>query len=51
MYRIFSPQLLINHKSALEQLIMRDRNHPSVVMWSMANEPDVNSAQATPYFG
>ena len=28
------------HEELLEALIERDRNHPSVVMWSLGNEPD-----------
>lgn len=42
--------LMKNHKSALEQLIHRDRNHPSVVMWSVANEPRVGKPAADGYF-
>ncbi|WP_396643598.1 beta-glucuronidase [Microbacterium sp.] len=29
-----------SHENAIEELIARDKNHPSVVMWSLANEPD-----------
>ena len=32
------------------ELISRDRNHPSVVMWSVANEPDSEHANAAAYF-
>lgn len=42
--------LLQNHKSSLEQLIHRDRNHPSVVMWSVANEPRTGKIAAEMYF-
>ncbi len=28
------------HEQLLEQMIIRDKNHPSVVMWSLGNEPD-----------
>ena len=30
---------LIQSKDQLTDLIMRDKNHPSVIMWSVANEP------------
>jgi beta-glucuronidase len=33
--------LLENHKRVLKELIDRDRNHPSVISWSTANEPNL----------
>jgi len=38
------------HLRAIRELIARDRNHPSVVMWSLANEPDLRPAGARAYF-
>ncbi|MCS3432184.1 beta-glucuronidase [Klebsiella sp. BIGb0407] len=38
------------HLQAIKELIARDKNHPSVVMWSIANEPDANPAEARDYF-
>ncbi|TVL78363.1 beta-glucuronidase [Brachyspira hyodysenteriae] len=38
------------HKKAVEELIKRDKNHPSVVMWSLFNEPDTSKDEAVPYF-
>lgn len=49
--RNFTPALLDKHKSAMEQLIHRDKNHPSVVMWSIANEPRTSQLNADSYFG
>uniref|UniRef100_A0A1A9WT52 Beta-glucuronidase n=1 Tax=Glossina brevipalpis TaxID=37001 RepID=A0A1A9WT52_9MUSC len=46
----FTAELLMNHKSSLEQLIHRDRNHVSVIMWSIANEPRTAKNQSEPYF-
>jgi len=46
----FSDRLLENHKNALTELYFRDRNHPSVVMWSVANEPRSFRPEAGPYF-
>ncbi len=43
--------MLQNHKLNLEQLIDRDRDHPSVVMWSIANEPRTEAENADWYFG
>jgi beta-glucuronidase len=34
----------------VERLIQRDKNHPSVIMWSIANEPDAHEEGATAYF-
>lgn len=39
-----------NHKYSIEQLIHRDRNHPSVVLWSIANEPRTGLVNADQYF-
>ena len=38
------------HAQALRELIARDKNHPSVVMWSIANEPASNEDGAREYF-
>lgn len=46
----FGKGLLENHKRSLTELITRDRNRPSVVMWSVANEPRTNNPAAEEYF-
>lgn len=38
------------HERVIRELIERDKNHPSVVMWSVANEPDSDSKGAKEYF-
>jgi beta-glucuronidase len=38
------------HAQAIRELIARDKNHPSVVMWSIANEPASNAEGAREYF-
>ena len=38
------------HAQAIRELIHRDKNHPSVVMWSITNEPDSSDKGALPYF-
>ncbi len=38
------------HAQHLRELIERDKNHPSVVMWSIANEPASNEEGAREYF-
>lgn len=38
------------HAQHLRDLIARDKNHPSVVMWSIANEPASHEEGSRPYF-
>ncbi|WP_224400016.1 beta-glucuronidase [Corynebacterium poyangense] len=38
------------HKDHIAELIQRDKNRPSVVMWSIANEPDTAVPEAREYF-
>ncbi len=40
-FRNVTETTLENHKAALTELIQRDRNHPSVIAWSVANEPGI----------
>ncbi|KAL2867789.1 glycosyl hydrolases family 2, TIM barrel domain-containing protein [Aspergillus lucknowensis] len=51
----FSPEGINNntrraHAQAIRELIARDKNHASVVMWSIANEPASNEEGAREYF-
>lgn len=39
-----------HHQDVIRELIMRDKNHPSVVMWSIANEPASEEKGAYEYF-
>ena len=48
--REFGPGLLETHKRELTQLMQRDKNHPSVVIWSVANEPRSEDVNAENYF-
>jgi len=38
------------HADAIRELVARDKNHPSVVMWSIANEPASEEPGAREYF-
>jgi beta-glucuronidase len=38
------------HRQAIRELVARDKNHPCVVMWSLANEPDTVAPEARAYF-
>ena len=41
---------LHHHLDVMAELVRRDKNRPSVVMWSVANEPASHSSKATSYF-
>ena len=38
------------HRQAIRELVARDKNHPCVVMWSIANEPESITPEARAYF-
>lgn len=42
--------LLETHIHQLRELVQRDKNHPCVVMWSVANEAATYESGARPYF-
>jgi beta-glucuronidase len=39
-----------SHREAISELVARDKNRPSVVLWSIANEPDSTEEGARRYF-
>ena len=41
---------LATHCAVQQEYMLRDYNHPSVVMWCVANEPISHQASARPYF-
>lgn len=45
-----TPKLLENHKQALTEMITRDKNHASVIAWSILNEPQCTSEGTEAYF-
>jgi beta-glucuronidase len=54
-YVTFSPDTVNDatrevHARAIRELIGRDKNHPSVVLWSIANEPESDTEGAENYF-
>jgi len=50
MKRNFQQKGLNDAKEQLSRLIERDRNHPSVIMWSVANEPTSNQPESENFF-
>jgi beta-glucuronidase len=54
-YETYSPETIDErsreaHAQAIRELVARDKNHPSVVLWSIANEPESDSDAAVEYF-
>jgi len=54
-YTTFSPETADDqtrevHAQAIRELVARDKNHPSVVLWSIANEPESDTEGAERYF-
>ena len=45
-----TPELLKNHSAQVVEMITRDKNHPSVVAWSLLNEPQDTSEGTEAYF-
>lgn len=48
--KYYSATTLEHHKQVTQAMINRDKNHPSVVMWCLANEPQCNLPETKPYF-
>uniref|UniRef100_V9KIR6 Beta-glucuronidase n=1 Tax=Callorhinchus milii TaxID=7868 RepID=V9KIR6_CALMI len=46
----FGDKSLTRHLQVMEEMVRRDKNHPSVVMWSVANEPASSLPEADHYF-
>ncbi|MBQ6335585.1 MAG: beta-glucuronidase [Erysipelotrichaceae bacterium] len=44
------PELLKNHLMQVEEMIERDKNHPSVFAFSLFNEPETTSTYSHDYF-
>ena len=54
-YTTYSPDTIndetqANHAAVIRELIARDKNRPSVVLWSLANEPETETEGGEEYF-
>ena len=45
-----TPQLLEHHLDCIREMITRDKNHASVIAWSLLNEPQCTSEGTEAYF-
>lgn len=48
--RMYRDDICDKALTVIEEMISRDKNHPSVVMWSLANEPNASSKEAEIFF-
>jgi beta-glucuronidase len=53
--RVYGPEAISDrtaatHAQSIRELIARDKNRPSVVIWSIANEPESHTDDAVRYF-
>merc|ERR1739838_252351 len=46
----FVTEVLTHHLEVMDELVQRDKNHPSVIMWSVANEPGSKKPFTRKYF-
>jgi len=49
-FQFVNERTLDAHLKVLAELVARDRNNPSVIMWSVANEATTNRPESVPYF-
>ncbi len=49
-FRVFSAANQALHARILGEMIARDRNHPSVIMWSISNEPQTSQDASRDYY-
>lgn len=50
MKRNYNDECLVKCKNIIKELVDRDKNHPSVIMWSVANEPTSNELESVSFF-
>ena len=48
--RMYNQEILEKCKTRIKELIDRDYNHPSVISWSLANEPTINVPEGKQFF-
>lgn len=48
--RMYTEEILQKAKKVIKELYDRDKNHPSVIIWSVANEPYVDTDESEDFF-
>jgi beta-glucuronidase len=48
--RLYRPDVLERSLQIIDQMVKRDQNHPSVIAWSLANEPRIDSENGRAFF-
>jgi len=48
--RLYTPEMLAQACGVISEMVQRDKNHPSVIMWSLANEPRVETEAGEQFF-
>ncbi len=48
--RMYGAEVRARARGVVRAMIERDRHHPSVVLWSLANEPDIDTAEGEAFF-
>ncbi|MDP6631504.1 MAG: beta-glucuronidase [Kiritimatiellia bacterium] len=49
-FNVDSEATLKVHRQEIREMYQRDKNHPSVIMWSVSNESETNEEKSVPYF-
>ncbi|MFC1462292.1 beta-glucuronidase [Verrucomicrobiota bacterium] len=49
-FKVDTEETLKIHRQEIRELYQRDKNHPSVIMWSVSNESETNDEKSVPYF-
>ncbi|XP_068085631.1 beta-glucuronidase isoform X2 [Anabrus simplex] len=47
---LFSAEMLTRHKSVMKEMVARDKNRPSTIMWSVSNEAHTAKNKSGPYY-
>lgn len=46
----YGNESLVHHLEVMNEMVRRDKNRPAVIIWSVANEPEITIPEAEYYF-